>query len=283
MSKRPAFVLTQAMSSGYFFPLWYSYYAREIGSENIYVLTQSSARSEFEAFELGGVFTYASDVFDDGPRSELISAFARGLLQLYDAAIVVDADEILVPDPRQHGGLLAYLEDRSELYSTSIGIDLIEDTNEGELDTGAPVIVSQRKFGYLTSSLCKTSLTRVPLNWGVGFHYCSVYPSFNGTFLFHLKRSDRAMQLAWLQHMSTMNIAKKETRDYYAPEVEKIENFYNVVRRWERREGWDAFPSETFVDDYTSAVRLDRSGIYRGKHFNAGTICRIPEEFLGRF
>lgn len=282
MKKRPVFVITQAMSAGHYFPIWYRYYAREIGAANIYLITQDGRQNEFQGMELGGLMTYPSQIFDDGPRCELITTFARGLLAFYDAGIIVDADEILVPDPRQPGGILGWLENHADPYVTSIGIDLMQHTGEESLDARKPIL-AQRHHGYLTSSMCKTSLTRLPVNWGVGFHFASVYPRFNGMFLIHLKRADRAMQLDWLGHMSKLEIARDDTRAYYAPEVEKLDNFYRTVQRWPLREGWDHLYDAGFFGKFFEEVRLDRSGIYRGKHFTSGNLVALPPEFRGLF
>lgn len=282
LKKRPAFVITQAMSAGHYFAIWYRYYAREVGPANIYVITQNGGQNEFQGMELGGVLTYPSETFDDGPRCELITTLARGLLAFYDAGIIVDADEILVPDPRAANSLLQWLERNSDPYVTSIGIDLIQNANDEILDPSKPIL-AQRRYGYLTSSMCKTSLTRLPVNWGVGFHFASVYPSFNRMFLIHLKRADRTMQLDWLEYMSKQEIAREDTRAYYAPEVEKLDNFYRTVQRWPLQEGWDALYDAGFSDRFFAEVRLDRSGIYRGKHFTSGNLLELPPEFADLF
>jgi hypothetical protein len=281
--KSPVFAVTQALSSEFYFPTWYGYYSEQIGSENLFIVTDKLTKGAFDGLALGGVYAYPSDVYDEVSRIRLVTAIVSGLLEFYDTAVVADTDEFLVPDPRFYSGILDYLRKSPPLYSTSIGVDVIQYTDEADLDLAKPILLRQRKYGYLTTSLCKTSLTRIPMEWGVGYHYCSVYPKLNGTFLFHLKRADKNLQFRWLERMSKYNIPTEQIRNYYAPEQTKIDGYYSMVRSWPVKSGWENAYDKPFIEKYFNEVCLDRSGIYRGKHFSSNSLFEFPEEFSGKF
>jgi hypothetical protein len=283
MHKAPACVITQALSADFYFPVWHSYYGKEIGAENIFVLTDNVTKASFTKFILGGVYACPTKLYDEVVRVRMVGSLAQALLEAYDTVIVVDTDEFIVPDPRSFDGILDYLLKRSSLYVTSIGVDLVQLEIEPDLDPNRKILVEQRRFGYLSSSLCKTSITRMALQWGVGYHFCNNYPRFDDVFLFHLKRADRALQYRWLEHMSGFDIPTEAIQRYYRPEMNKIAAFHASLEGWPVKREWEGLQDPRFFSSYFKDINLDKYGVYRGKHFNTSTIFTLPEDFRGRF
>ncbi len=275
-------VVTEALSSKFFFPLWYRYYARQFGQAALYVVSPAGAEDEFSAFTLGGVITLPRLEIDEARRSKTISNFVRGLLGYYDFVLRVDTDEFLVADPRKFPSLSAYVDQLELPYVTALGIDVFQHPEEPTFDPDRGLLIEQRRFGYLTSSMSKTSITSVAVDWGPGFHFCTLYPRFDDLFLFHLKRLDIEMQIAWFSEISGFDFRDKNMVNYYAPDIDKIRNFHGHTSRRPVVDGWDALDDVSFRDRFFEAVKLDKSsGIYRGAHFAQDTIVRLPKELQG--
>ena len=283
MARDGVAVITQALSADFFFPVWLQYYERQFGRDAIYIITEAGSRDQFATLGLGGVFTYPGNNFDDSQRSKIKSGIVQALLQIYKYVVVVDSDEIVLADPRRWSSLREFADQASGTYYTCTGYDLVQVTTEVDLDLGKQILCDQRKFAYATSSMCKTSMTRIPIQWGVGFHFASVYPRLGDLFLIHLKRSDVRLQLAWMNHMSGRSIPSELIKDYYKPDADKLASFVATVTAWPKASGWDDFASTAFQSRFLAEVALDeRDSIYRGKHFTVPRLIQIPDEFRGQ-
>jgi hypothetical protein len=128
--------------------------------------------------------------------------------------------------------------------------------------------------------MSKTALTTVPLQWGPGFHFCSVFPSFDDLFMFHLKRADVEQQMSWFAYISQRDFKDKSMAQYYAPNREKIMQFHTSVSAKKLVRGWEGADRTEFRTKVMGAIKLDRNdGIYRGAHFQDEVICELPQEF----
>lgn len=277
-------VLTQSLSSGFYFPVWYSYYSKHCGAENLFVVTQGVTASEFAGFDLGGIIRLPDLAFDEGQRVRFMSKQVAGLLEHYETVITVDSDEILVPDPSLGVDLRDFVNGCVFPYVTSIGIEVFQMPNEPPLNVRDPILLHQRSVAYLNSSLCKTSVTRVNVQWGVGYHYCSLYPAFNNLYLFHLKRADKELQLGWMKHMSRRNISTEQMRTYFAPELERIEASIAAISKRPFSEDDGVLSRKPFFEKFLNKIKYDtRDGIYRGEHFADTHLLKIPDDFRGVF
>jgi hypothetical protein len=283
MSKSGIAIITQALSSEFYFPIWLRYYEKNLGREAIYVITESGCRDQFAGLGLGGVITYPGNNYDEIDRIRVTAAMVQALLQVYKYVIIVDSDEIIVPDPRRWSSLAEFGAQASAPYYTCIGYDIVQVSGEPDLAVEGPVLRQQRQYVYATSSMCKSTMTRVPLQWGVGYHYASVYPRIGDLYLFHLKRSDARMQLGWMHHMSGRSIPTEQIKDYYKPDADKIAAFVATVSTWPRASGWSEFDSDSFRRRFLSELAYDeKDSIYRGKHFTVPRLIEIPDDFRGK-
>ena len=54
--KGPVAIITDATSDKFWFPIWYSYYARQFGACSIYVVSYRGLSRLFHGYELGGLW-----------------------------------------------------------------------------------------------------------------------------------------------------------------------------------------------------------------------------------
>jgi hypothetical protein len=146
MAKLPAFALTQALSADFYFPAWYKYYSAQLGAENLFLITDRASKPAFSRFDLGGVYAYPSLTYDEVDRINMVAGLVEGMLAFYEAAIVADTDEFLVPDPRRYSGIHDFLEKTKCLYSTAIGVDVVQGVDEPAINVDRPILHGQRRL-----------------------------------------------------------------------------------------------------------------------------------------
>jgi len=208
------------------------------------------------------------------------------LLGAYDVVIRVEADEMLVVDPRVAPSLRAYIEGTSRPYYTARGFDVIQTTGETPLVPGP--ILAQRRHAYPNTALNKTAIVRTPLHWNPGFHWCSAYPECDALFMLHLKRADIDQQLAWFSDM-TAKIADNPavpaaTREYYRPDRAKIALYHNEVSTRPRLCGIESWYREAVQANYFRSISYSpKEDIYGGEFAHDHVLCEIPASWKNLF
>lgn len=271
-------VISDAVSTGFYFPVWHRYYASQFGERNIYLITYPACSSAFHPYELGGV-TELPNTFLDHIRAKAISAYVRFLLQIYDVVIRVDTDEFIIPDPDRYQNLALFVAESKVPYLTGIGVDVIQRPGEPDLDLTQPILITQRSYAYANASLNKTCLTRVPCEWSSGFHGSTLYPHFEGCYLVHLKRADIELQLKWLEFMHPQ--VEEQFKEYYSPNRSKIEEYHNNVSSRPLRTNLKEIESGEYMEKYLKSVTYNpQVGIYHGDHFHDPFLTQIPKQFI---
>src|SRR4051812_14134476 len=113
------------MASDYLSLYWHRYYASQFGAENFHVVTCAGLGPAFAGISLGSLEELPSP-YDDALRSVHIAARTADLLETHDVVLRCDVEEILVPAPRRHASLPAYVEANALPYVTARGVDLVE-------------------------------------------------------------------------------------------------------------------------------------------------------------
>lgn len=271
-------VLTDAISDQHFFPIWRSYYGGLFGEANLFVVTYAGG-SKFNDETLGGVIRLPVG-YDDATRASVMSDMVAALLGAYDVVVRVDADEILVVDPAAAPSLRAYIEGTNRPYYTARGFDVVQTLEEAALRPGK--LLAQRRFAYPASALNKTAITRVPMHWSQGFHWCSAFPEFGPLFMLHLKRIDIEWQMQWFAQM-TGNISgnpkvQQIFKDYYNPDREKILAYHRGASARPRLSGMVEWYREEhqrrFIEGITYHAKDD---FYSGSYAQDMVLCEVPE------
>ena len=274
--------ITNPQSAGFWFPIWHGYYGGQFGNDNLFVIAQQRYASHFTPFELGGVISIG-DFFDDLDRARVASENIERLLGYYDLVVNTDTDEFLFADPGRYSCLAEYLNSTTAPYITAFGYDLIQGRNEEPLDLSRPILIEQRKFAYPITSMNKTCVTRVPMRWGRGFHFCSERPEFEHLFLLHMKRADIEMQLRWFSLMSEQSLNGEKIIEYYRPDREKIEAYHEGVLKRRIVGGYENLVRTDFNTKFLSEIEFNQQvGIYYGKHAHEHVLVELPEHFRGK-
>ncbi len=198
--------VTMMRDEHFFLPVWFRYYSRLFGAENLFIIDHSSARPVAEMLppELRGIrlntfcLPPRADTSEakrapsfDKQRFDAISGFITGLLAFYDLVLFNDADEIFVADPARYRDLAAYL-DRGTLHgriAAGIGVELFHDRrSESAFDPAAPIF-GQRRNVFLSPLYSKPHVLGRPsaLSPHAVAHPFTLDPDL---YLFHLKFVD---------------------------------------------------------------------------------------------
>lgn len=209
---------------------WLSYYSKHF--TDIYVLnhnnTDDSIEKAKEKFNFTEIIDSRGDirrgVLDTESGEYFTKEHQRKLLKEYEWVLYAHADEIIVPDPRNFTGIEDYVNKLSKDFVFCNGKTVLQ-LDEPDLDMSRPIL-EQRKWWWPDTAYNKPLLSRVPLNWTMGYHsIVEIYEEFTkylydpNLYLIHLQQANlpffkkRSMwrSLDWFSHGSDR---KEEIPDY---------------------------------------------------------------------
>ena len=184
-------VITFTYNEAVNLPIWIRHYGANFGERNLFVADRGSNDGSIAAIGACNLLHIPRDEFDAYQKTDFMSNFHRSLLNFYDAVIITDCDELLVPDPAKFASLRDYVENCSFDYVNAIGLEILHIINaELPIDVAKPLL-SQRRFANFYSVGCKNLISRVPTTWLPGFHSCNHPPRIDpDLFMIHTKLMD---------------------------------------------------------------------------------------------
>ena len=275
--------ITDTMTPGFYFDLWYRYYSEQIGAENLHVLYLGSDVEAMKKYNLGSLINLPNVAYDNDQRAKFNSGIASSFCNYYENVIFCDTDEFVIPNPHKYDGIIDFCSKSSGDYFTAIGMDVFQMPSEKSLMFSDKMLGVQRKYGQFNSPMCKTVLTRQPITWTKGFHSCSYYPNFGELYLFHLKRADLEIRIAWSAFAKGVSFASDANAKYHSREADAIREDYAKVSRLPRITG----PESLFDRGATYAEQVRQSVSFRPEsqtfgvpaHMYDKAIVEIPSIF----
>ncbi len=162
MKKRRYAAVTMVRDETVHLKLWYNYYSKEFGSENIYIIDHNSQRHRpNDVLNIATNVTrlpFTNPVADptgelrkfDQVRFEFISNKIQGLLKYYDCVVFNDVDEQFIVDSDNALGLRDYLDSLPDIgIRCGVGIELFQKIGqEQSLKLDMPLFQQRRFFRY---------------------------------------------------------------------------------------------------------------------------------------
>ena len=281
-------VITMVYNEEIYLPIWCRYYGRALGVENLFVVDHGSDDGSVEKLPRGAnlIRIPRGADFDEGPRTTFIVKLQQALHQYYDAVIYCDADEIIVPDPLVYTGLRSYLEQAANVVAP-VGLHLFQAVDrEEKIDLGRPIL-GQRRYCQFSAAMCKPVLTKVPVEWSMGFHSATEKPFYaEDIFLFHLKSIDKEQSLVRLERTRSMAWSEANVRDnvshhHRTDDEFHLNNFFHSPLNALRAESILDFDFSRDVESARSRV-VNSQGFFDLRNFN-GKVAEVPERFWGIF
>ena len=267
-----ACVITYAQDADAWFPYFYRYYSRIVGPSALYVITPKPAL--FAGYELGGLISAANLQYDDIARAYLTSSLATGLHAYYEWSLVCDVDEFLAPYPGSGQNFQQALAASKEDVLLVRGFDILQTSQNPDFDTSRPIL-EQRRFAVPNTALCKPHLSRVPIRYSGGHHYCQMRLNFSpprsGFITLHLKWACRTMRAAVTRVVQGTTYSSEETATYSlrstAPETQHpMATDAHVLRAQSLSSDAMAEFEQTYRNNLSYSAARD---LWVGKHFTA--------------
>jgi hypothetical protein len=179
-----------------FLAIWSRYYSDEFDEHDIYVFDHLTKDGSVARLKQHYAFRYATlthPVYGDfWWYRRAVQNIHRKLLLDYDLVVFAEPDEIIY-HPK---GLANYLDSLPTDYATCTGYEIVQQKQEPKLDPSDRVL-AQRHFWRRDPMYDKTLVSKIPLNWGFGFHRTTRQPLRDGTLLLiHLHKIDYVMAIA---------------------------------------------------------------------------------------
>jgi hypothetical protein len=185
------FAITVSHNEEFFLPRWVAWYGSQIGYENLFVVNHGSNDLSCAALGAANILAVPREKHNDEQRASFVSKLHSALLSYYDIGFATDVDEFVVADPRSFRSLPDFVESSNLDSLNGIGLELLHlPDRESSFRTHLPIL-SQRRHVYFSTAMCKPCLSRLPTQFGGGFHSSTNPVAFNKSFyLFHLKHFD---------------------------------------------------------------------------------------------
>jgi hypothetical protein len=186
---QPLAIVTMVYNEGRRLPYWLAHYDRQVGLENCYVIDHGSEDGSTEDLRGASRIRLPRSPQDNDRRLRLVADVVQGLLLYYRRVAYVDADELLLADPRTYTDLRDYAARMQADVVTSIGLELVQTPEDSPLQAGLGA-GEQRGTAIFSSSMCKTNMIGTPVNWAPGWHSHNGKPRFDDLYLIHLRHAD---------------------------------------------------------------------------------------------
>lgn len=200
--------LTMVRNEGTMLPRWIAHYAAQCGGhDRLLVIDDNSTDGSTDDLPCSVVRIPPLTGHFEPTRLALLSKFAAGLLEAYDAVLFADADEFLVADPARYASLTDLVAARPDTAVLgAMGINLVHDLARDEpLDPDRPLL-DQRRLAKFIPLMCKPAIKRVPAPWTAASHGVkgTPYEIDPDLYMFHAKFSDRDSLRAAADHRREM-------------------------------------------------------------------------------
>lgn len=186
--------LTMVRDERVMLPRWLAHYGAQCGVDNLFVIDDNTRDGSTDDLPCSVIrIPDWGDKHFETTRMRLVSSFAAGLLEAYDAVLFADADEFLVADPARHDGLLDLVAKREDQQVIgAMNLNVVHDAeHEAPLDPERPVL-EQRRWAKFVPLMCKPSIKRIPAPWVAGSHGTTVAFDIDpDLYMFHLKFAER--------------------------------------------------------------------------------------------
>lgn len=192
--------LTMVYRDHWFLQLWTKHYGDRIGPANLFVVSHGDEPEIRDICAGCQVIPYARDDLElfDQRRWTFLSDLCEELLQKYDAVIVGDVDEYLIPLNQASTLETVLAEHADRAFAFVAGFDLLEHPVDDAPMRPDVSVFKQRKLGKWSGRYSKAVVAYEPVRFRPGAHRVrgrdtTRYCVLSGAVLAHLKYSNSAL------------------------------------------------------------------------------------------
>jgi SEC-C motif/Glycosyl transferase family 2 len=266
--------VTMTYNESVFLPIWTNHYGSALGADNLFVIDDGSTDGSASDNRGYNYLRKERGIFDEDDRALMVSEFHRQLLTVYDTVIFTDVDELIVVDPKLGLSLREYLGNGNFDHKTPVGFNVLHDVRgERPISFDRPLF-AQRHYVQFSVAYCKPLISKVPMNWGAGFHFTRGSPSKydDSLFLFHLRAMDWEVARSRFRTLSGLawsknSVSKSHGKHFRLGEQEYMRLFFSTT---------DAAFASARTDFDRIGESLNDPGIYDNP---PEILVRVPRRF----
>lgn len=176
MTEKRIAAVTMVRNDDFYLKKWVEYYGEQLGKENLYIFFDGKDQTiapfcEGTNASLEEKIGHQVIEAEKGRLKFLSDKAAELLASGYDLVIGVDADEIIVVDPKLGKTLPEFLSSvRIDTSISPLGLDFGQKLGEeGDITEDKPFL-HQRHYAQIGTRYTKPSIVAKPCVWGSGFH-----------------------------------------------------------------------------------------------------------------
>lgn len=200
MNKKFCAVFTIVNNEKFFLPIWLKHYKNFVENNDIYILDHSTTDGSTDGLDVNVIKLENSVLFNHFWLKNIVEEFQQKLLNDYEIVIFSEIDELIYTLNEPFSNLLHnFSQNNEQSYLTCSSFNIVQN-----LDIELPIekdsfFLNDRNYWYKKSSTevkplyDKTLITKVPLQYGIGFHDAVLDKGLNyvnNLFLVHLHRID---------------------------------------------------------------------------------------------
>lgn len=224
---------TKVYNENVFLEKWLGYYSKT--ADYLSVVDHQSTDGSVDRAKEKFKFEYHSiegphyDVATGRLLTDISEKETARLLKEFDAIIVTDVDEFVIPDPQKFKNLRDYIEEMKSDYVYCTGFDVLHTVGEGSIDWEKPIL-AQRHYWRQVIRNFKIRITKIPLQWEAGEHV--LRGDYSGDFekkvgesadpsliLAHLRFADAGVERGYVSQKLPVDLKTMEKIPSYFKEV----------------------------------------------------------------
>lgn len=226
-TRAPMMAMTMVGGDHFFLSRWVDYYGRQLGRQNLYVLSHGGDPEHQRIAEGCNIIYLPYDATRNcfnQRRWQMLSRLTTGFTSFYNWVLVGDVDEIVCVDPAVASSLVDYVAGlggrKGPRVITPFAIEMVHNPKlEPEPITDGRNILDVRRIFRLNANYAKPCLTSTKIDIVPGGHYAN-HPHLHldpHLYLFHLRFIDHDMTKARL----ATRRAQRERQSGALEEVER--------------------------------------------------------------
>lgn len=194
--RKPFAVFTIVKDEPVNLPIWLKHYRRTFADEDIYVIDHETQDGSTADLGVNVIPVFNPEAFRHQWLVDQVQRVQAELLERYEVVLFAEADEMVYSPHAKLIDVLKAFRTSEAQYTNVVGYEAIHRIDdEPALDLTQP-IVDQRPWWYREVHMDKPLLTKMPLQYGAGFHHCQYNRDYSwNLFMYHLHRMDYDLML----------------------------------------------------------------------------------------
>jgi hypothetical protein len=237
--KKKACIFTIVKDEDYFLPIWLKYYSKYFDKQDIYVLDHNTIGDSTKNLNCNIIKLENDEVFNHIWLNNTVKKFQVDLFENYEIVVFAEVDEILYSIKKPFDKIIDDFLESSDSHITCMGYEIVQKIGQEKDLKTEDSIAKNRKYWRHHPSYDKSLISKIPLDWDLGFH--------------NIRNMGRnTLQDLYMVHLHPVDAAQMYTRYQSRRKNSKLNTSIIPEKFWTDKEDKNEFIK--FYQDYTSEV-----------------------------